>query len=362
MITNKQKIVFSILGFVAAFIGIIAILPFEILLNRLGVKVNNIEGLELVIKFIVLPVLAILMSLYGMKIRKDNYYEQLDLSVGAIKMGYIPLATYLAGLLGWISGVIYASIPYDQNMIALIQIMAAWGGSAFLIFLFGIYTNWLYKLNAKGFLITNIIFIACSVLTMVGVFFIYKNIPEVVVPTENNAFMEMLVYTIGFFAMILFLWKSLFSNQNTPVVLGKDEKFTDEEEAELIIAQVDEDVQIQFEDYYAANVGSYIEELLELEAQQFENAVEECEESVEETVEEVAEETVEEVAEETVEEVVEEPVEEVAEETIEEVVEEASVENVEDMAEAVEELSDDKTLEEAVEEQVEEANEDEKAK
>ena len=354
MITNKQKIVFSILGFVAAFIGIIAILPFEILLNRLGVKIINIEGLELVIKFIVLPVLAILMSLYGMKIRKDNYYEQLDLSVGAIKMGYIPLATYLAGLLGWISGVIYASIPYDENMIALIQIMAAWGGSAFLIFLFGIYTNWLYKLNAKGFLITNIIFIACSVLTMVGVFFIYKNIPEVVVPTENNAFMEMLVYTIGFFAMILFLWKSLFSNQNTPVVLGKDEKFTDEEEAELIIAQVDEDVQIQFEDYYAANVGSYIEELLELEAQQFENAVEEFEESVEETVEEVAEETVEEVAEETVEEVVEE--------TIEEVVEEASVENVEDMAEAVEELSDDKTLEEAVEEQVEEANEDEKAK
>ena len=354
MITNKQKIVFSILGFVAAFIGIIAILPFEILLNRLGVKVINIEGLELVIKFIVLPVLAILMSLYGMKIRKDNYYEQLDLSVGAIKMGYIPLATYLAGLLGWISGVIYASIPYDENMIALIQIMAAWGGSAFLIFLFGIYTNWLYKLNAKGFLITNIIFIACSVLTMVGVFFIYKNIPEVVVPTENNAFMEMLVYTIGFFAMILFLWKSLFSNQNTPVVLGKDEKFTDEEEAELIIAQVDEDVQIQFEDYYAANVGSYIEELLELEAQQFENAVEEFEESVEETVEEVSEETVEEVSEETV--------EEVAEETIEEVVEEVSVENVEDMAEAVEELSDDKTLEEAVEEQVEEANEDEKAK
>lgn len=354
MITNKQKIVFSILGFVAAFIGIIAILPFEILLNRLGVKVNNIEGLELVIKFIVLPVFAILMSLYGMKIRKDNYYEQLDLSVGAIKMGYIPLATYLAGLLGWISGVIYASIPYDENMIALIQIMAAWGGSAFLIFLFGIYTNWLYKLNAKGFLITNIIFIACSVLTMVGVFFIYKNIPEVVVPTENNAFMEMLVYTIGFFAMILFLWKSLFSNQNTPVVLGKDEKFTDEEEAELIIAQVDEDVQIQFEDYYAANVGSYIEELLELEAQQFENTVEEFEESVEETVEEVSEETVEEVVEETV--------EEVAEETIEEVVEEASVENVEDMAEAVEELSDDKTLEEAVEEQVEEANEDEKAK
>ena len=362
MITNKQKIVFSILGFVAAFIGIIAILPFEILLNRLGVKVINIEGLELVIKFIVLPVLAILMSLYGMKIRKDNYYEQLDLSVGAIKMGYIPLATYLAGLLGWISGVIYASIPYDENMIALIQIMAAWGGSAFLIFLFGIYTNWLYKLNAKGFLITNIIFIACSVLTMVGVFFIYKNIPEVVVPTENNAFMEMLVYTIGFFAMILFLWKSLFSNQNTPVVLGKDEKFTDEEEAELIIAQVDEDVQIQFEDYYAANVGSYIEELLELEAQQFENAVEEFEESVEETVEEVSEETVEEVSEETVEEVAEETVEEVAEETIEEVVEEVSVENVEDMAEAVEELSDDKTLEEAVEEQVEEANEDEKAK
>ena len=176
MITNKQKIVFSILGFVAAFIGIITILPFEILLNRLGIKVINIEGLELVIKFIVLPVFAILMSLYGMKIRKDNYYEQLDLSVGAIKMGYIPLATYLAGLLGWISGVIYASIPYDENMVALIQIMAAWGGSAFLIFLFGIYTNWLYKLNAKGFLITNIIFIACSVLTMVGVFFIYKNI------------------------------------------------------------------------------------------------------------------------------------------------------------------------------------------
>lgn len=337
MITNKQKIVFSFLGFIAAFMGIIAVLPFEILFYRLGIKVTNVEGLELVTKFIVLPVIAVLLSLYGMKVTKDNYYEQLDLSVAAVKMGYIPLASYVCGILGWISGVIYASLPYAENMLALIQIIAAWGGSAVLIFLFGIYTGWLNRMSAKGFLLTNIVFIACSILIIVGSFLIYKNIPEVIVPSENNAFMEMLVYTIGFFAMILFLWKSIFSNESTPIVLGADEKFTDEEEAELIIAMVDEDVQIQFEDYYAENIGSYIEELLELEAQQFE--VEDSE-----TTEEAVEETEAVIATES---------EEQAEEAVEEVVAEenqADEEVVENMADAVVELNSDSETEETTEE------------
>ena len=112
MLTNKQKIFFSIFSFVSVLVAILTVLPFDILVDRLKIQTDKTMIIELTYKLICLPLISIGISICAMIIRKKIYNEQLDVSVATIKMSYMPIAIYLGGLLAWFGGVLFASTPY----------------------------------------------------------------------------------------------------------------------------------------------------------------------------------------------------------------------------------------------------------
>ena len=260
MITNRQKTVFSAISFLAIVLGIFTVLPLEILFARMGIETKHVELIELIIKLIILPVIAIGMSVYFMKMRNDMQKEQTDVAVSVIKMCYVPVAIYISGLLGWLGGVIYSSISFSENMPALICIIIAWSASALLIILFGVYTDWLNNVTKKGTLISNIVFLVSAVIVVVVVFLGYKKIELVKTPTELNSFVQLAVYLLAFFAMLLFLWKSIYVEESAPIALDKDEEFTEEEKSTIVRSIIEEEVLNEFDLYYEINKGKYLEE------------------------------------------------------------------------------------------------------
>lgn len=267
LITNKQKICLCILNFVSVFLAVMVILPFSVLAKRLGFPVGNINTVELILKFIVLPICVIGVSVYPMIIRRRNYYEQLDVASAPTKMIFIPFAMYASSLLGWIGGVIYASVSYSDTKY-LIIISLVWCLSVILFFIFGVFTKWLNKLTGKQMIIILIVTLILFIIELVSCYMIYKNIPAIGEVKESNAFLMIILYLMLFILSMLILWKSIFGNEAVPVVLEKNQEFMEEEIIEIISADIETETQIDFEDYYELHRGEYIEELQAKDSEQ----------------------------------------------------------------------------------------------
>lgn len=262
MITNKQKIVLCLLSLIATFIAVIVVLPFNVLFSRLGIASENVQTIELLCKFVVIPLIVIGVSIYPILLRRSNYYTQLDVSVSATKMSFIPSAMYLSALTGWIGGVMYASVSHT-NTLYLIQLSALWSFSVIIMFFFGIFTKWLHRLTGKQMLLANILNLLLVIVGIIICFLVYKSLPVVQEIQENNAFLKMLLYVCMFMFSLLFLWQAIFSEETTPVVLENGEEFTEEEKEEIIVDLVDVEIQSNFDKYYLINKGKYLEELKE---------------------------------------------------------------------------------------------------
>lgn len=236
MNTNKQKIILSAFGFVAAFVAIMVVLPFNILFDRMKINVNDIKGIELVFKFIIFPLIIVLLSLFVLKHRNEKFktnYVQSSL----IKMTYAPVTMYISGLLAWIGGVVaYASKTYYNNTSALLIIVAAWSISLIFIAIFGIYTKWIYKLSYDQIKIVDAIYYAISFIIMVASFIIYINYNENVEQYEFDVFLEILVYVIMFFIIMLFIWKEIYSEKKVYIISSeyKDENTIYEEAVKAV--------------------------------------------------------------------------------------------------------------------------------
>lgn len=264
MITNKQKLILCILSIVALFIAVMAILPFSIIVSRFGLTIENGNIIELILKLIIFPIGIIGVSIYPIILRRRNYYEQLDVSVATSKMSFAPFAMYVSAIFGWIGGIIYASVSYSETKY-LVLISLLWSISVVILFVFGIFTKFLHKLTGKQMLLTNILVAILFIGGLVACFFIYKSLPEIGKIRENNAFLMMLLYVSMFMISILFIWKSIFTDETTFVVLEKDESFTEEEVEEIIAADIDATIQQDFEEYYINNRGVYIQKLKAME-------------------------------------------------------------------------------------------------
>lgn len=262
MITKKQKNIVALYGFICVFLGILALIPMAILLEKVGIKTNDVTTLELILKFIVYPIIALVISIYFMNLRKKEFYEQIDLSTSIIKMSYIPLAIYTSGLLGWSGGVLYASIPFNESIYSLMGIIMMWSLSAFTIIFLGIFTKWSYNLENKKVLIVNIIFIVLSIILIVLLFVSYKKIGEVKIPTDVNTFVQAVVYVCAYFIILLFLWKSIYGEETVMITLSEDEELSDVEKKEIAMYEVEQNIQLQLLEYSVSkqNKNEVIEE------------------------------------------------------------------------------------------------------
>ena len=61
--------------------------------------------------------------------------------------------------------------------------------------------------------------------------------------------------------MLLFLWKTIYSEETTVVVLEKDEEFTEEEKQLMVADIIEQEVLNDFTLYYEKNIGIHFEEL-----------------------------------------------------------------------------------------------------
>lgn len=265
MITNKQKFIFSILSIGSALLGIIAIVPFKILCNRLGIDSVNIDVFELITKLLILPIIIALVCIYGNKVRVDNYNEQTKVSIAAIKMTYAPAVIYLTGLLAWAVGVVYMSGALRASVKATLAVVVFLGGALVYNILFGLFTHWLYKLSNNAIRLVNGIFALISILAVLAVFVTYQGAPIIKTLPGKWAMFEMFVCTCAFGFTLLTICKAVFGNEGVKVVLDRGETFTDEEVELIISSEVQEDINVKFEEYYQKGKGSFVEEKVELE-------------------------------------------------------------------------------------------------
>lgn len=265
MIKNKQKVIFAVMGIIAAFLSLIAVMPFQLLASKFGCEIKNLEGIELIVKLIVLPVVIALMCIYAGKVRTTNYYMQTKVSVAAIKMTYAPAVMYLVGLLAWICGAIYMKGAYKTSLLHGLALLLAVSGAFFIYVVFGLFTGWLKKLSNNGFKVINVLFTIMSLAVVGCVYIAYLKVSSAkVLPTSLTLF-ELCVCTVAFGLILLATWKAIYGNATTKVVLDKGETFSSEEVEYIIAGDVNEDLKVKFEEYYEKGKGTFVKAQKEVE-------------------------------------------------------------------------------------------------
>lgn len=258
MITKKQKFSFSIISLIATIFAIIAIVPFE-MIEKSDQPIEKLDAIESIIKIIVMPLLTYAMCLYGMMIRRDNHYRQINVSISSIKMSYVPMVIYMIGLLSWFVGKLYLSNAMTNSVNILLGFIGSIGGALFLSLAFGVFTQWLNKINALTCAVINNLFIIVSA---VVVFFVYKTYSSLDITNSLSNEIILVEFVSAMFLIVIVLlsaWKAIFGNDKTPVVLRDDEIFTPEERDTFVSLCVNEDMTIKFNEYYSKNKGMFLE-------------------------------------------------------------------------------------------------------
>lgn len=221
MNTNKQKIILCTFGFVAAFVAIMVVLPFNILFEKIKINVDDIKGIELSFKFIIFPLIILFLSLFVLKLRNDNMKSNFS-NTSLIKMSYVPVTMYTSGMLAWIGGVVaYGSKTYYNNTSALLIMVIVWSFSVIITMFFGVYTKWIQKMSYEQIRIIDIVYYSLSFIIMVLSSAIFSKYNEEVEQYEYGVFFEILVYVIIFFIIMLFAWKDIFSEEKVYIVSSK---------------------------------------------------------------------------------------------------------------------------------------------
>lgn len=224
MISSKDKRNLCILTLFTFFVTLLNIIPFNVLFDRLRINIDNIKGVELIFKFIIIPIIILLISLYVLK-ERNKYFEKSNfLPTIFIKMIYVPISMYLSSLLAWIGSIIYASETYSSNIVALFGIILTWTLSVIIILLFGIYTKWLYNLSFKQLKISNIVYYIISLCLMIVCFIIIQNINEIKNIEEVDAFIQLIFYMILYFVVIIIIWHSIYTNKKQLILRSSNEE------------------------------------------------------------------------------------------------------------------------------------------
>lgn len=247
MSTNKQKSILCIFGFIAVFVAILVILPFNILFQRVNINFDNIKGIELIFKFILFPLIIIFMSTFVLKLRNESLRSNY-IQTSLIKMTYVPITMYISGLLAWIGGLVYALENYITNSYALLTIIIVWSLSFIIIVFFGVYTKWLHRLSYEQIKVVDIVYFILMLLLMVSSFVIYYNLTDIKEETEADVFIKASIYIVMFFVILLFVWKDIYSESQIYVVSSK---YNDNN---LIYKEVVKEVNLDFDNYNVAQL------------------------------------------------------------------------------------------------------------
>lgn len=285
MITKKQKLTFLILCIVSIFCGLLAIVPFTTLFNRLGLTIESVKSFELVVKLIDLPVIISIFCIYAFSVLNKQLKEQTKYDVAAVKMTFVPAVLYLVGLLAWIVGIVYASGSLRVSSKATFGVVAFICAALVLYLLFALFTEWLYKLPVKAFKIISIVFATLFVLIDVVVFVAYNNITTIKVLPSKWALLEMIVCLLGFILVTLSTVKLIYQGREETITLGKNDKFSEKQEMEIIDRDVLDKLHNEFVAYYEQGKGTFVEKEETNDSEQQLEEVEEQEKTTDDVVE-----------------------------------------------------------------------------
>lgn len=168
MLSKGQKVYMYISAILSMLIGIVVFVPFRTLPFLCNMEnVETIMKAEMLIKFAILPVVIIALSIYANVKKYRDIQECLDRSKVVNVMSYFPIVSYLCAILVFVIHTLAYSCeplgfgPWAVIMVLLILYLA------FLVVGFHCFSNLLFKLN-----ITTTIILDCVILAVTACFVI----------------------------------------------------------------------------------------------------------------------------------------------------------------------------------------------
>ncbi len=256
MISKSQKSSLILLGIVAFILSVVVLIPFKVVANQ----VSSLEWLvdfEKMLKFIIIPVIVILLTVYPMILKHKGYKTKKYLSVGNLKMTYFLGVNYILALFTYSLGVLAAANKLNGKMGSIVLAGSA-AAMIVLYLLFALIPGWLKLLSKKISYVIDAIF----VLGFIGVIIVLNYCLTKVqgTPVLETEFVLLVVGAVGIILGIYFVLVvgSLQANCQVKVVLSQNEKLAETEKIAEIREEEAQKIVNAFQEYYEKSSGIFL--------------------------------------------------------------------------------------------------------
>lgn len=237
---KKKTIAISILTII---LGLIILIPFKIIESNLGFK--NITYSEINVKLIVCPIITIILSLYGMFIKYQQYNETIYINKAISRLCYFPIITFIITILGYSMGSLDSSRTFESPMGSLFLMIMLFLIVAFYM-MFCVYSSWHERLSKNQSIIVDISLIFFMVIINIIVYLLLDengSLPEVI--NQKWMLLNICIFMVLVFINFLIIINDLFSNKKRCVnsidyikIYQKEiEKIEKEETLNIIISE-----------------------------------------------------------------------------------------------------------------------------
>lgn len=213
MISKRKKTYLKAIIVLGALFAIIAVIPFSEVLKEVGgINIDKVLDAEKIVKFIALPVVIFLMSIFALMFKVKGYGDKKKMAVGVARAAYFPLVSYVIGLIVYGINIFSFSnyIDSNQGMIALSMFL---GTGLVLIILFILAWQWIKGVSKRFVIILDVLFL----IAVVGIVFSLSwNIK-----IAGEAKSTMLLSVVGEIAFVLIITVIYAASISKQLVLEK---------------------------------------------------------------------------------------------------------------------------------------------
>lgn len=209
---KKEAIAISILTII---LGLIILIPFKIIETNLGFK--NISYSEINVKLMVCPIIAIILSLYGMFTKYQQYNEKIYINKAISRLCYFPIVTFIITILGYSMGSLDSRRTFESPIGSLFLMIMLFLIVAFYM-MFCVYSSWQERLSKKQSIIVDIPLIFFMIVINIIVYLLLDEngtLPEVI--NQKWMLLDICIFMVLVFANFLIIINDLFSNKKYSV-------------------------------------------------------------------------------------------------------------------------------------------------
>lgn len=180
MLSKGQKVYMYISAILSMLVGIVVFVPFRTLPFLCNMEnVETIMKAEMLIKFVILPAVIILLSIYANVKKYRELQECLDRSKVVNIMSYFPIVSYLSAILVFmIHTLAYSYEPLGFNSWSVVIVLLI-VYLTFIVIGFHCFSNLLFKLSLTAIAIIDLVILAVTACFVVVAWKVDSNYLEV---------------------------------------------------------------------------------------------------------------------------------------------------------------------------------------